>query len=259
MKRILLVLFFSLVASSVIAAPIPVATYNFNNNLNAEEQGVGALTAIDPLGNNGFVTDTVMGINRTVYSFDGNRTPVNEQAGLVFDSAGLITGDSYSIEMIFAFTSSPQDSSWESIVNVSNRQSDNAFYVDPGQKLEVFPSGDGPTTFTFGEYHHVTLTNDGNGKVTSYLDGVFQFNLSTTSMDFSSFSTQNPNRLIHFFVDNVIGGGQGEFSDGRVALIRIYDVELDQDTVGDLAVPEPSSWLLFSFAFFCAIGLRRKK
>ena len=79
--------------------------------------------------------------------------------------------------------------------------------------------------FTFVDYNRISLTNNGAGHVTAYLDGVFQFDLNSASMDFSTYSSQNPARIMHFFADNVVGGGIGEFTDGRVALIRLYDNE----------------------------------
>lgn len=187
------------------AAPVPIATWEFNNTLAANEPGAPALTAIDPLGKNRFMTDNVLGVNRIIYRYDGNKTP-SEQAGLSVRTKGLLKdGDAYSVEMIFQFEAN--QSTWKSIFGISNRQSDNAFYVEPGNKLQVYPNSGGPTNFTFGEYHHVTLTNDGRGHVTSYLDGIFQFDLKTDIMSFGSYASINPDRLIHFFVDNTVGGG----------------------------------------------------
>lgn len=228
------------------AAPTAVATWNFNKTLAADEAGKPALSVIDPLATSGFMMDTVFGESRWVYRFDGNATP-SQQAGLFVDSSGLLDADdAYSVDIVFQFEA--DTASWENIFGVSNRQSDNALYIDPGQRLEVWPSGDGPTPFTYGEYHRVTLTNNGNDTVTGYMDGIFQFTLSSTSMNFSAYAAANPSRLIHFFADNLVGGGQGEFADGRVASIRLYDIELDGDQVGELpplpAVPEPSAVVL---------------
>ena len=61
-----------------IAAPVLVATYNFDNTLAADEGGAPALTAIDPLGLNSFMTDTVFGDTRTVYRFDGSDFPTTD-------------------------------------------------------------------------------------------------------------------------------------------------------------------------------------
>jgi len=220
------------------ADPVPVATWHFNNTLAADESGAPSLTALDPLGTSGFMLDEVFGETRAVYRFDGNASPTGEQAGLVVSTLDLLDADdAYSIDIVFQFEAN--DASWENVFGVSNRQSDNAFYVSPSNQLQVWPTSEGPTLFTFGEYHRVTLTNRGDGTVTAYLDGILQFDLSTESMDFSAYTLENPARLIHFFADNVAGGGQFEFADGRVALIRLYDVELTEDDVGDLIVPPP--------------------
>ncbi|MCP3868866.1 MAG: PEP-CTERM sorting domain-containing protein [Gammaproteobacteria bacterium] len=106
------------------------------------------------------------------------------------------------------------------------------------------------------------MTNDGNGVVSGFLDGVFQsFSSSTASMDFSAFPG-NPDRLIHFFADNTQGGGQGEFADGSVALIRLYDIELTSDEMSTLpptqSVPEPTIITLMGLGMI-GIGLGRRK
>lgn len=251
-------------SASALANPTPVATWNFDNTLAADEPGVSALTAIDPLALNGFITDTVFGQSRQVYRFDGNQTPT-QQAGLAINTTGLLNADNaYSVDMIFQFEAN--QSSWENIFGVSNRTSDNAFYVEPGNHLQVWPTGGGPTLFTFGEYHRISLTNNGAGHVTAYLDGIFQFDLTTASMDFSAYAGANPDRLIHFFADNLVGPGQNEFADGRVAMIRLFDGELTNTEVGELpvpggAVPEPEtlSLMLAGLGLSCFMARRRRR
>lgn len=248
-----------LATGGALADPTPVATWNFNGTLAADQPGVAALSAIDPLGQNGFMTDTVFGVTRTVYRFDGNQTPA-QQAGLSIGTVGLLNNDNaYSVDMIFQFESN--QSSWENIFGVSNRQSDNAFYVEPGNHLQVWPTGGGPSLFTFGQYHRISLTNNGAGHVIAYMDGVYQFDLVSSSMDFSSYTLDNPNRLIHFFADNVAGGGQGEFADGRVAQIRLYDGELTGQEVAQLPttpVPEPETYAMM-LAGLGLLALRRRR
>lgn len=263
-RRLVLGIAAATVAGAAAADPTPVATWSFNGTLAADEPGVAALTAIDPLGQNSFMTDTVFGVSRTVYRFDGNQTP-SQQAGLSIGTVGLLNNDNaYSVDMIFQFESN--QSTWENIFGVSNRQSDNAFYVEPSNHLQVWPTGGGPSLFTFGEYHRISLTNNGAGHVIAYMDGVYQFDLSSSSMDFSSYAGANPDRLIHFFADNVVGGGTGEFADGRVAMIRLYDGELTGQEVADLPttptspVPEPETYAMM----LAGLGLlgtmaRRKK
>lgn len=237
-RTLLTLALLSFAASAQAADPVPVATWSFNNTLAADEAGVPALTPIDPLGSNGFLLDNVFGESRWVYRFDGNASDVTEQAGLVVSTDGLLDNDdAYSVDIVFQFEAN--EASWENILGVSNRQSDNAFYVSPGNQLQVWPTSTGPSFFTFGEYHRITLTNRGNGTVTAYLDGILQFDLDTQSMDFSAYAADNPERLIHFFADNVAGGGQFEFADGRVALIRLYDIELTETEVGGIDVPPP--------------------
>ncbi len=246
-------------ASQTLAAPFPVATWNFNNNFHPEEFGAPDMTPINPLGLNGFMTDTVFGVSETVYKFDGSQFPPTDQAGLSVDTVGLLNMDNaYSIEMVFMFEAN--QSSWELIAGVSNRTSDNAFYVEPGNHLQIYPTGNGINLFTFGQYHRVTLTNDGAGHVTAYMDGVFEFDLITTVMDFSTYAASNPSRLIHFFADNVISGGQGEFADGRVAMIRLYDIELTSGEVADLesTVPAPAAIALIGLGLL-GLGLLRRR
>jgi hypothetical protein len=256
--RMSALLLLSCFAGTAGALPIPVATYSLDGSLAADEAGVNALVAIDPLGLNEFRMENVFGIDRLVYRFDGNSSQTNQQAGLKLDTRGILdTDDSYSVEMIFRFD--VNDSSWENILGVSDRSSDNAFYVAPSGGLQVYPQSAGVTPVTQDEWHHITLTNNGDsGLVTGYLDGVFQFDLVSSSLDFSSYVADNPERWMHFFTDNLSGGGYGEFADGSVALIRLYDLELNADEVGGLpegSVPEPSTLLLVGAG---VIGLLRR-
>lgn len=254
-----------LATAAVHATPVAVATWNFNHSLAAMESGAPALTAINPLGQNGFATDTVFGNSQTVYQFSGNRFPVNEQAGLAVNTTGLLThGNAYSVDMIFKFNT--DSGSWKEIFGVSNRTSDNSFYVEPGNHLQIYPVGGGPTLFSFNEYHRISLTNDGNHRLSAYMDGVFQFDfLNTTVMDFDTYGAANPDRLIHFFADNVVSGGQGEFASGSVALIRLYDGLLSSTEIGQLPntpgnhVPEPHGALLAALALGGLALVRRRQ
>lgn len=231
------------------ADPVPVAQYNFNGTLASSVAGAPALTVTDPLGLSGFGTDSVMGNTQTVWNFQGSRTPVTDQAGLTLNTAGLITSsDVYSVEMVFKFTESAN--AWRRIIDVQNRQSDNGFYVDPSNNLDVFPVAGG-AAFTNGVYHDVFLVNNA-GVVTFYLDGSAQATVTTNVMNLDASQTMN------FFLDNVVAGGQGEYSSGSISMIRVYDQALD--TVPPSAVPEPATlaMLLAGLGVIAAAGARRQ-
>lgn len=238
-----------LLALQAHAAPTPVAQYDFNNTLASSIAGAPALTVTDPLGTSGFVTDNVLGTTKSVWNFQGVASPVTDQAGLSLDTTGLLThNDVYSLELVFEFTERPN--AWRRIVDVSSRQTDNGFYVDPSNNLDIYPVGGG-AAFTNNVYHDVFLV-DNAGTVTFYLDGSAQATLTTSVMTIDSSNT------INFFLDNVVAGGQGEYSSGNISMIRLYNEALD--AVPPPPVPEPASWALM-LAGAGAVGtvLRRRQ
>lgn len=232
--------FVSLSPNLATASPLPAATYLFNNNLNAQESGVAALTATNPLGTSGFNSDTVFGQTRTVYSFNGNATPVNEQAGLSLDTTGLVTSNNYSVEMVFQFTQ--RNNAWRRVIDVQDRQSDTGLYINPSNQLAIFPVTGG-ANFTNNVYHDIFLVNSA-GTAYAYIDGTLSFSTATTLMDIS-----NAGNLMNFFLDNTASTGQGEYSNGSVAKISLYSGALTATDVANIAsnpfapassVPEPS-------------------
>jgi hypothetical protein len=194
------------------------------------------------------------------YAFNGNATP-SQQAGLSFDNTGpLVTHNNYSIELVFEFS---QNSGWRRILDVQNRQSDNGFYVDPSSHLDVFPVAAGSTTFTSNAYHYIALTDASSGTIKAYLDGGLEFTANSTLMD-----VNNPQNLVNFFLDNTVGGGQGKYSSGRVALIRLTDGVLTDADVRERAsnpflgaptiVPAPSSLLLLESGIITVLAFGRR-
>lgn len=237
MRSAALFLSLGLTSFVVVAAPSPVASYGFNNSFASSVAGAPSLRVTDPHATSGFASDVVFGSAQRVYNFVG--TPDNAgQAGLSLNTAGLLTSNSvYTVEVLFKFTE--RDNAWRRIVDVQNRQSDNGFYVDPGNALDVFPVAGG-ASFTNGVYHDVFLS-DNNGVVKFYLDGSAQATINTAVMNIDS------NNLMNFFLDNVVGGGQGEYSSGSVARISLYNVALgDQEIPPPVPspVPEPETYAL---------------
>ncbi|MBX3381171.1 MAG: hypothetical protein KF805_13840 [Phycisphaeraceae bacterium] len=211
-----------------------VASYYFEDSLASSTSGAPDLTPIDPLGLNGFATESVFGIARRVYRVDGNASPTSQQAGLTLVTEALVAPRSYSAELVFKFLQ--RQSAWRLILDTHNRLSDSAFYADPANHLQVYPVAPGTgSTILNNEYHHVVLTVDpGVGLVSSvraYLDGVPQLSVTTDIMDLSN----APQGLLHIFADNVQAGGQGEFSDADIALFRLYDAALSPEQAFALA------------------------
>ena len=228
------------------AAATLVADYKFNGNFNSSVGGAPVLIETNPLGTGGFVSDVVSGPAQTVYHFDGANIPTANQGGLTFDnSGGLISNNSYSIKLQFKFDAG--NNAWRRIVDVQNRQSDNGFYVDPGNRLDVFPIGAGGNVFTTGAYHNVLLVNNA-GTVKAYLDGALSFTLGTTVLNIN-----NPANVVNLFLDNVVAGGQGEWSSGNIARAQFYDGAFSP------GVPEPAAWGLMLVGFGLVGGAMRRR
>gem|GEM_PF-1924099 len=209
-------LLFFMVTIAPIRAAVLVAEYRFNSNLVSSVIGAPALVPVDPLSGNGFNFDTVNGLTQTVYSWNGLATPVTSQAGFTLDTTGFLPTNNYSVEMVFKLTA--RDNQWRRLIDVENRQSDDGFYFDPGNHLDVYPIISSVTSYVTGTYVEVYLTV-GGGIVTAYLNGVQQFSGPSTLMNIN---VNNIGYTMGFFIDNVVAGGQGEFSNGSIALLRLY-------------------------------------
>jgi hypothetical protein len=95
--------------------------------------------------------------------------------------------------------------------------------------------------------------------VTGYFSGVQQFSETSTSLDIAT-------NTLGFFLDNVVGGGQGEWSSGNVALIKVFNTALTPEEVAaetadpflGTTTPEPGTWMLVLGGMAGAAILRRR-
>ena len=140
-----------------------VATWNFNGTLAADEPGV-ALTAIDPLGTSAGLSPTVFGINHRI-SF--RRQPDAEPTGWPVhrDNRSSEQRQRLFVDIVFQFESN--QSTWENIFGVSNRQSDNARFM--WSQETTFRSGQPAAGQRSSRSATITatLTNRGDGTVTT--------------------------------------------------------------------------------------------
>lgn len=246
-------------AAGAALAVTPVASYQFNNSLAADQAGAPALLAIDPLAANGFETAVVKGVTETVYRWSGNGEFSSQQAGLTLDTRGLLTDNAaYTVALTFEFASTaPFGGGWRRLIDTEGRQSDNGFYVSPSQVLQAVqgnPIADGSTTFTTPGFHDVMLSvapEAGRQRVTAWLDGRQEF--SVLSDVFTLANANNPNHLLTFFADNLAAGAQQEFASGRIASLALYDGSFTPSTV-----PEPAAGLLM-LGGLATVAWRRRR
>lgn len=89
------------------------------------------------------------------------------------------------------------------------------------------------------------MTVNPSNTVTGYFGGIQQFRLTSVDMIL-------PGHTLGFFLDNTAGWGQGEWSSGNVALIKVWDTALTSQEVAaehdnpfqGTGTPEPSAWIL---------------
>jgi hypothetical protein len=230
---------FGSLSSSASAATL-VATYDFNGTLSAVESTAPSLVSIDPFGQNHFETALINGISQQVFAWSGNGSNPNNNAGLSLDATNLVSYDNYSVALTFEFLSqAAYGSGWRRILDTQNRNSDNGFYVDPSNRLQVYPVVTGATTFTTPGFHDVVLSNyvvNGTREVKAYLDGKLELTSNTDQLNLNN--PNNPGHLLNFFVDNIYGPAQQEFADGRIASLKIYDGVIVP------SVPEPETYVM---------------
>lgn len=232
-----------------------VASYGFDDTLAASQAGAPSLVSVDPLGLNHFETATVHGQTQRVFAWSGSGSSSTLNAGLQLDATGLVAYNNYSISMTFEFQTLPQfGGGWRRVVDTQNRQSDNGFYVDPGQHLQVYPVVTGSGFFTTGKFHDVVLSNfvvNGVREVKAYLDGNLELTSNTDQLNLDN--ANNPGHLLSFFLDNLASNAQQEFANGRIASLALYD-----GVFVPPPVPEPGTWALL-MAGLLAVGVAARR
>lgn len=240
-----------------------VALYEFNGDFTAAAgvgTGASPLVSVDPLGRGAFISDTVNGVSRTVFRFNGVAAPSNSQGGLQFLNGDLMNPNSYSIEAYFSLD---EVTGWRRLVDTRDRTEDLGFYVLDGG-LQLYPSEVGLGTFAANVYNHVILTFDGS-KAVAYLDGVAQ---STQTTNYYALPATN---VISLFLDNNVDIAPNEYAAGKIAWARFYDGALDageamaayQAAVNfevPPPIPEPSTYaLLLAGGAAVLLAARRRR
>jgi hypothetical protein len=86
---------------------------------------------------------------------------------------------------------------------------------------------------------------DPSNNVTGYFGGVQQFTATSTTLDLTT-------NTLGLFLDNVVGGGQGEWSSGNIALLKVFNTALTANQVAaetadpfqGTSTPEPGTWIM---------------
>jgi hypothetical protein len=116
-------------------------------------------------------------------------------------------------------------------------------------------------TILTGQFHYIAVSFD-DGIATGYVDGDRDFMIPANEMDL--FNPRNPNRFMNFFLDNTVAPATGEYSDGRVALIRMSDGVLSENEIAfraidPFAIPEPGGVMLLGAALSILILAARRR
>jgi hypothetical protein len=228
-KLLWILVFLGVVAVGRSRAATIAASYRFHDSLAAEEPGMPALLSVDPVGTNQFRDSVVFGQSRRVFYFGGNASPPTQQGGLTLKFPAVVPTNDYSLELVFRFHT--RAGGWRRIVDVQNRVSDQGFYVDPGNTLDVYPVSGSTSNFVNNVYHHVVLTVASDATIRAYLDGTPQFVIHGSTQMYVA----NPAGVLHLFLDNLQAGGQGEYSPGEISLFRVHSGVLAPADVGLLA------------------------
>lgn len=206
--------------------PAAVATYEFRGNLNANQALVTPLTAANPLNQNRYFEESVLGLPRTVYQLASDR--IGGNAGLTLPTNGLLSPTSYSVEMLFAFTEG--NSTWRRVLDASDRTVDNGLYINTANRFEPYGiASPGQFVYQTNSYVHLVVTVSDN-QVRAYANGAQDLSFTNSILNIT-----NSRGVLHFFLDNTSGGTPWEYASAKIALLRAYNRPLTATEAANLA------------------------
>jgi hypothetical protein len=214
---------FALVSVNSASAAIK-AEYLLNDTLATSVGTAPSLVAVSPLGASIFVTDTVFGVSRTVYSTTSTGSGIN-QAGLELNTNGLVSSGTYSLEMIVNVVGG--SSSYKRLFQTGTN--DNGLYISGNTGSEKFsvyppPSGNPGLPFSLNTYHHIVANVSANN-VAIWLDGSLSQTIPTTILNITA-----PGGIVKFFIDD-----GSDYTVAKTALIRLRDTTLSNSEIFTLA------------------------
>jgi len=202
------------------AVPAATADYYFQGSLESSLGTAPDLIEVEE-GSSVFTVDGRTGV--TVLRFAGGR-------GLALaPTTRVIRGSGYSIEILFRFDLLD---GYRKIIDFKDGSTDDGLYVLDGC-LIFFPNvQEALTRIGSDSYVQIVLTRDAADRVVGYVDGVRQFAFD----DLGGLAKVGGSKNLRFFVDDVTT--TGEWSNGAVAQIRLFDQALTANEVALLACTE---------------------
>lgn len=185
-------------------------------------------------------------LDATGYSFAPNQ-------GL---SLSNVLGSVYTIDFESSFSSL---NGFRKLVDFKDRGADAGLY-NLNAALNFYPVTTGSVSaFATDTLARVTITRDGAGLFTGYVNGVQQIQFTDSS---SRATFSGPAQIAHFFEDDG-ATGFGEASAGRANYIQIFDSALSAADVATLGapapVPEPQTYALMLAGLLLTAGAARAR
>lgn len=203
-----------------------VADYQFQGNLNSS---VGSAPALADVGmGNGFATEAVFGVNRTVGTFPQfNGYSLSPTTGLIPNSGP------YTLVITARIATQP---GYSKLVDFSNGTADAGYYEhDHTAQFYPYPASAG-IVFAANAYFQLALVRDATGLVTGYVNGSAVTSDSDAAGQNGVISAAN---TLRFFVDDATTQGD-EATAGAIARLQVYDTALTSTQVQALS-PFPTS------------------